>query len=99
MKRLHGIHLLLGALLIGGFVSLVASASPDGLEKVAEEQNFLSRGIGLFKGVMPDYAFPKIANERIAASMAGIAGTLFVGAVLASAGRLLFRIKNHRENQ
>ncbi|MFA4872341.1 MAG: PDGLE domain-containing protein [Patescibacteria group bacterium] len=93
------ICVLLGALLIGGFLSLFASASPDGLEKVAEEQSFLSQGIAFYKGVMQDYAFPWIADERIAASFAGIAGTLLVFAVLAGAGRALFRLKSPREDQ
>ena len=99
MKRFQGIHLFLGALIIGGFVSLFASASPDGLEKVAEEQNFLSQGIAFYKGVMQDYAFPRIADGRLAASFAGIAGTLLVCAVLAGAGRALFRLKSPREDQ
>lgn len=99
MRHVHGIHLFLGALVIGGFVSLFASASPDGLDKVAIEQHFLSQGIAFYKGVMQDYAFPWFSDGRIGTSLAGSAGTLLVFAILAGAGRALFRLKSPREDK
>src|SRR3989338_8683289 len=99
MKRLQGIHLFLGALIIGGVLWPFWSASPDGLGKNAPGPKFLSQGIAFYKGVMQDYAFPRIADGRLAASFAGIAGTLLVCAVLAGAGRALFRLKSPREDQ
>ncbi len=62
-------------------VSPFASASPDGLEKVAEEKRFL--GEGRLAPIqedppIPDYAFPCIENERVATGLAGFAGTLVV---------------------
>ncbi len=65
-------------------VSPFASASPDGLEKVAEEKQFLDQG--RLAGVqedspIPDYAFPGVENERVATGLAGFVGTLAVFAI------------------
>src|SRR3712207_332304 len=58
-----------------------ASASPDGLEKVADEKRFLDEGrlAAIQEGSpIPDYAFPGVENERVATGLAGFAGTLLV---------------------
>jgi PDGLE domain len=65
-------------------VSPFASASPDGLEKVAGDKQFLDEG--RLAGVqqdspIPDYAFPGIENERVATGLAGFVGTLAVFAI------------------
>lgn len=65
-------------------VSPFASASPDGLEKVAEKKAFLDDGklAKLQEGSpIPDYAFPGIENERVATGVAGFVGSLTVFAV------------------
>jgi hypothetical protein len=65
-------------------VSPYASSSPDGLEKVADEQGFIDSGrlAPIQEGApVPDYAFPGIENERVATGAAGFAGTLGVFAV------------------
>lgn len=65
-------------------VSPLASPSPDGLEKVAEEKAFLDEGRlhSLQEGSpIPDYAIPGIENERIATGVAGFVGTLGVFAI------------------
>jgi PDGLE domain len=65
-------------------VSPFASASPDGLEKVAEDKAFLDRG-GLApvqeSAPAPDYAFPGVDDPRLATGLAGFAGTLLVFAL------------------
>ena len=71
------------ALAVGlGFgLSPYASASPDGLEKVAGEQGFLETGrLASIQedSPIPDYAFPGIEDERLATGMAGFVGTLVV---------------------
>jgi PDGLE domain len=61
-----------------------ASSSPDGLEKVAEDKGFLADGrLASVQedSPLPDYAFPGIADERLAAGLAGLVGTLGVFAV------------------
>ena len=65
-------------------VSPFASASPDGLEKVAEKKDFLDQGklAGIQEdSPIPDYAFPGVDNERVATGLAGFAGTLAVFAL------------------
>jgi hypothetical protein len=58
--------------------SPLASANPDGLEWVAEQQNFLYRAQGSLYNVIPDYVFPGVSNQALATIVAGIIGTLIV---------------------
>jgi len=65
-------------------VSPFASASPDGLEKVAEDKGFLAEGTTAKiqeASPIPDYAFPGVENERVATGLAGFVGTLVVFAL------------------
>jgi PDGLE domain len=65
-------------------VSPFASADPDGLEKVAEEKQFLDDGklAGIQEdSPIPDYAFPGVENERVATGLAGFVGCLGVFAI------------------
>jgi len=62
-------------------VSPFASASPDGLERVAENKAFIDDGrLAPIQedAPVPDYAFPGIENERVATGVAGFVGTLLV---------------------
>ena len=73
---------LLLALLLA-VASPLASANPDGLEWVAEQQNFLDRAEGPLFNLIPDYVLPGVSNEALATILAGILGTLIVfGAAL-----------------
>lgn len=75
---------------IAGILSTFASPSPDGLERVAEDQGFLSAARQATGAVIPDYAMPGIADDRLATALAGIVGTLGVFALLAAVGRILY---------
>jgi cobalt/nickel transport system permease protein len=66
------------ALAIG---SPLASAYPDGLEWVAEQQGFLETAQGSIYEIIPDYVFPGVSNEALATIAAGIVGTLIVFAI------------------
>jgi len=68
------------ALAVALFLSPFASSWPDGLEWVAEDQGFLSKGEGtpVLVSPVPDYTFPGIPNDKLATSLAGILGTLIV---------------------
>jgi hypothetical protein len=58
-----------------------ASASPDGLERVAGDQAFLDQGrVAKVQEHAPvaDYAVPGVADPRVATGLAGFAGTLVV---------------------
>ncbi|HGJ65595.1 TPA: hypothetical protein ENS27_09420 [bacterium] len=80
MKRKDIIIGLVIALFLAGIISIFASSSPDGLEKVAENLGFLEKGEGdpALKAPVPDYAMPGIKNEKLATGIAGIVGTLIL---------------------
>jgi PDGLE domain len=54
-----------------------ASASPDGLERVAVDHGF-GAGAKASEGPLADYALPGIHDPRLATGLAGFAGTLIV---------------------
>jgi hypothetical protein len=59
-------------------VSPLASSSPDGLEKVAEDKGFIgAAGEAPFE-IIADYVFPGIGNEAVATIIAGWMGTLLL---------------------
>ena len=62
-------------------VSPFASASPDGLERVAADKRFDGAAAPERDAPAPGYAFPGIEDERVATGVAGFAGTLGVFAV------------------
>jgi cobalt/nickel transport system permease protein len=87
---------LIGGLLVSLFVAAVvsqfAAGSPDGLERVADDQGFAaSTGDHAIGGsVFADYATRGIDNEGVSLAVAGIVGvglTLVVGWGIVSAGR------------
>ncbi len=85
--RSTGILVVVGLVLAIGLATAVspfASSSPDGLERVAEDRGFFDRG-GLHPvqegSPIPDYAFPGIANERVATGVGGFVGTVGVFAI------------------
>jgi len=71
---------LLIALSLAVFVSPFASSWPDGLERVAEDKGFidLAEIQPAVSSPIPDYAWPGIGNERLATSIAGLAGTVII---------------------
>jgi len=68
--------------------SPLASAHPDGLEWVAEQQGFLETTRQPLYHLIPDYLFPGISNEAIATILAGVIGTLIVFGVVLAVGFL-----------
>jgi cobalt/nickel transport system permease protein len=68
----------LGLALLLAIASPLASAHPDGLEWVAEQQGFLEAAQGPLYEIIPDYVFPGVSNEALATILAGILGTLIV---------------------
>ena len=75
--RLIWVAGLLLALLLA-VASPLASANPDGLERVAEQQNFLDQAQSPLFNLLPDYVFPGVSNEALATIIAGLLGTLIV---------------------
>jgi hypothetical protein len=79
--RLFCLIALAVAVALATAASPFASASPDGLEKVAEQQGFADRGrLAAVQehAPVPDYALPGASDPRIATGAAGLAGSLLV---------------------
>ncbi len=68
----------LGIALLLAVLSPLASAHPDGLEWVAEQEGFLEAARGPLYRLLPDYVFPGVPNEVLATILAGMIGTLLV---------------------
>ena len=90
MKRKWWIIGLLIALAVT-LISPLASAWPDGLERVAEDKGFIEDAQDAPYEVIPDYVFPGVGNEAVATILAGIVGTLVVFGLAYSLGVLLRR--------
>ena len=70
----------------------LASADPDGLERVATDLGFGSPGAeGPAVGPRPDYTIPGLADERLSTVAAGLVGLVVVVGAMWLLGRLLAR--------
>ncbi|MEE1938470.1 energy-coupling factor ABC transporter permease [Streptomyces sp. TRM 70361] len=90
---------LAATLLCAGVVSFYASASPDGLEKVAGEHGIAEQEEehGLAGSPLADYGVADIANERLSGGVAGVVG---VGATLAvGSGITLLVVRRRRAGE
>jgi PDGLE domain len=76
--RLFTIVALAVAIGLAAAASPYASASPDGLEKVAADKGFVEQGTVQEGSPVPDYAFPGVDDARVATGLAGFTGTLIV---------------------
>ncbi len=59
-------------------ISPIASKFPDGLDRFAEDNNFVDKASEPAFMVVPDYSFPGIDNEATATIVAGLLGTLLL---------------------
>jgi len=59
-------------------LSPLASSSPDGLERVAEDKGFIALAREAPFEIIADYVFPGIENEAVATILAGLIGTLIL---------------------
>jgi len=77
-------------------LSPLASGSPDGLERVAEDKGFLARAEDAPYGVIADYVLPGIENEAAATMLAGIVGTTVMYVLVMGAAYLGLRLLRRR---
>lgn len=63
-------------------VSPLASSSPDGLERVAEDKGFIALAEEAPFEIIADYVFPGIENEAVATILAGWIGTIILFGVV-----------------
>ena len=64
--------------LLVAVISPLASSSPDGLERVAEDKGFIGLAQDMPYQIIADYIFPGIENEAVATILAGLIGTLIL---------------------
>ena len=69
-------HIGLLVCLVVACLSPLASSSPDGLERVAEDKGFIDFGQEAPFQILADYVFPGMENEAVATILAGLIGTL-----------------------
>lgn len=78
------------AVVIVSLASLFASASPDGLERVAEDLGFLDRGQAPAFELLPEYSIPGLDGTASSAA-AGVLGVVIVVVILLVLGRIAAR--------
>ncbi|GII79754.1 hypothetical protein Sru01_47360 [Sphaerisporangium rufum] len=80
------------AVLLAGVASFYASASPDGLEKVAQDKglNAQEQDHPLGGGPLADYGVKGVASERLSVGVAGVAG---VGITLLAGGAVFYAVR------
>lgn len=71
-------HIGLLIALAVALLSPLASSSPDGLEKVAEDEGFIETAKEAPYQLIGDYLFPGIGNQTVATILAGIIGTIII---------------------
>ncbi|TDF97506.1 PDGLE domain-containing protein [Paenibacillus piri] len=80
---------LIVSLIIGGFISLFASSSPDGFEKAGEEIGYIEHATASkIASPMPDYTIPGI-DSWLSSSMAGLAGVALTFVLFLLLGKFL----------
>ena len=89
---------------VGGYIIAVAvtllaplaSGSPDGLERVAEDAGFIARAQHAPYAIIADYVVPGIQNEGLATIFAGIIGVTIIYALVAGAMYGLYSLYRRR---
>jgi len=69
------------------FISPLASAYPDGLERVAENVGFLSTAQSSPFSIIPDYTIPFLGETSLSTILAGVVGIVMVALVAMLVGR------------
>ena len=95
MKRFVIIMLAL-SLITAGVVSWFASSHPDGLERVAEDKEFIEKAKKPIYEIFPDYTVPVGSNEFLSNGLSGIIGTAATFVMVIILGRFLTRHKKQK---
>ncbi len=85
-KWWHGVGILV---LLLAILSPLASSSPDGLERVAEDKGFINAALAPVFNIFPDYVMPGMTNKDVATILAGIVGVLILFGIGYGLARLL----------
>ena len=99
--RRRNLALLAGGLALALLVVFAlapnASAQPDGLERVAEDQGFADRAQDAPHSLLPDYTIPGVEDETLSTILAGVIGVAVVAAIALLAGWALRARASRRE--
>lgn len=87
----------LGIALLVVLLAPLASAHPDGLEWVAEQQEFIDQALDSPFELLPDYTIPGLGETPVSTILAGLIGALVVAGLVYGMGRLLARRKSKLE--
>ena len=79
--------------LLAVFLSPLASAFPDGLERVAENVGFLEQGQSAPYQILPDYTIPFLGETALSTIVAGAVGALVLLGLMIVVGNMLRRKK------
>jgi cobalt/nickel transport protein len=71
----------LGIAVVVALFSPWASSRPDGLERVAEDEEFLDKAKDPPYEIIADYVFPGIENEKVATILSGLIGIAIVAGI------------------
>lgn len=74
----------------------LASGSPDGLERVAEDKGFAGSSQEAPFAVIQDYVVPGVGNEALATILAGFIGVTASYLLIAGVASLLYRVAANR---
>ena len=92
----HAKHTSKGWIVVGGLISLLvvlfaplASAFPDGLERVAEDLGFLAAAQDSPYALFSDYLIPALGNSALSTVIAGIIGICMVGGAVYLIGKIV----------
>ncbi|MFJ8534310.1 energy-coupling factor ABC transporter permease [Streptomyces sp. NPDC093591] len=97
-RRTLWISGLVTSLVLAGFVSFYASASPDGLEKVAEDKGFAESAeehAGA-DSLLADYGVKGIDDARLSGGLAGVIG---VGATVVAGTGIFWAVRRRRTDE
>jgi len=78
------------AALIVAVLAPLASADPDGLERVAGDHGFLQSARDAIYSIIPDYTVPGV-DGNLSTILAGLIGIVIVFGLMVLVGRLLAR--------
>lgn len=85
-----GANLMVGGLFVAILIAILsplASPSPDGLEKVADQLGFLKLADAPAYEILPDYSIPSIGHEVLTTILAVVIGTMIVFGLVWVIGR------------
>jgi len=82
--------------LLAVLLSPLASANPDGLERVARDMGFLHLGQSASYKILPNYTIPFLGGTALSTIVAGAVGALVVLGLMIVIGGMLRRKKVHQ---